>query len=97
VIYYNRFYYQAIEMAGKEEKNMAVNDSLPVKQILNVFHEHSTDEMWIDYDSSADVLYVNFQRPVHADDSEMRDDDTIVRYQNGQVVGLTILNASTKP
>jgi uncharacterized protein YuzE len=30
-----------------------------------------------DYDSSADVLYANF-RPAVADDSEMKEDDTIV-------------------
>ena len=75
---------------------MALNDSLPIPQILHMFKEHSTDEIWLDYDSSADVLYINFQRPVAADDSEMREDDTIVRYQEDRVVGLTILNASTK-
>ena len=45
--------------------------------------------MWLDYDSSADVLYVNFQRPAAADDSEMREDDIIVPYQQGKIIGFT--------
>lgn len=75
---------------------MALSDSLPISEILEMFRENSTDEMWFDYDSEADVLYVNFQRPAVADDSEMNEDDTIVRYHKGQVVGFTILNASTR-
>jgi len=75
---------------------MALSNSLPISQILEMFRENSTDEMWFDYDSAADVLYVNFQRPAVADDSEMKEDDTIVRYHEGQVVGFTILNASTR-
>jgi uncharacterized protein YuzE len=46
------------------------------------------------YDEEADVLYVNFKKPSHADDSELTDDDIIIRYENEQVVGMTILNAS---
>jgi uncharacterized protein YuzE len=45
-------------------------------------------------DEEADVLYVNFKKPSHADDSELTDDDIIIRYENEQVVGMTILNAS---
>jgi uncharacterized protein YuzE len=46
------------------------------------------------YDEEADVLYVNFKKPSRADDSELTDDDIIIRYENEQVVGMTILNAS---
>ena len=46
------------------------------------------------YDAEADVLYVNFKKPSHADDSELTDDDVIIRYEQGEVIGLTILNAS---
>jgi len=42
------------------------------------------------------MSYINFKRPIVADDSEMMEDDTIVRYHEGQVVGITILNASTR-
>ncbi|HJH25351.1 MAG TPA: hypothetical protein C5S37_00950 [Methanophagales archaeon] len=32
-----------------------------------------SNRIWIDYDEDADVLYVSFQKPQHADDSEMKD------------------------
>ena len=42
------------------------------------------------------MLYVNFKRPSHADDSELTDDDVIIRYEGDEVVGLTILHASNR-
>jgi len=53
-------------------------------------------KIWVDYDEMADVLYVNFKKPSHADDSEITDDDVIIRYEKGQVVGMTFLNASKR-
>ena len=52
--------------------------------------------LWSSYDAEADVLYVNFKKPSHADDSELTDDDIIIRYEHGEVVGLTIMNASKR-
>ena len=52
--------------------------------------------LWSSYDSEADVLYVNFKKPSHADDSELTDDDTIIRYEGGEVVGITFMNASKR-
>lgn len=52
--------------------------------------------LWSSYDAEADVLYVNFKKPSHADDSELTEDDVIIRYEQGEVVGLTILNASKR-
>ena len=39
------------------------------------------------------MLYVNFKKPSHADDSELTDDDVIIRYEKGLVVGMTFLHA----
>lgn len=50
-------------------------------------------QMWIDYDKEADVIYISFERPQHADDSSM-EDDVIVHKRKNKVVGLTILHAS---
>jgi uncharacterized protein YuzE len=50
--------------------------------------------VWSSYDKEADVLYLNFKKPSHADDSEITDNDTIIRYEKGEVVGITVLNAS---
>ena len=52
--------------------------------------------IWSSYDEEADVLYLNFKKPSHADDSELTDDDVIVRYEKGDVVGITVLHASTR-
>jgi uncharacterized protein YuzE len=48
------------------------------------------------YDAEADVLYINFKKPSHATDSEMTDDDILVRYEGEKVVGLTVLHASKR-
>jgi uncharacterized protein YuzE len=52
--------------------------------------------IWIDYDAEADVLYLSFRRPQRATDSEMRDNGIIVHRRGNQIVGLTILEASTR-
>lgn len=52
--------------------------------------------IWLSYDEDADVLYLNFKKPSHADDSELLDNDVIVRYEGEEVVGMTIMNASKK-
>ncbi len=63
-----------------------------VPQLLNIPHKG----IWSSYDKKADVLYLNFKKPSHADDSEMTEDDVIIRYEKGKVVGITILNASKR-
>jgi len=52
--------------------------------------------MWSSCDREADVLYLNFKKPSHADDSVLADDDVIVRYEGTEVVGITILHASRR-
>ena len=52
--------------------------------------------LWSSYDAEADVLYINFKKPSHATDSEMTDDDILVRYEGEEVVGLTVLHVSTR-
>jgi len=52
--------------------------------------------IWLSYDEEADVLYLNFKKPSHADDSELLDNDVLVRYEGEEVVGMTIMNASKK-
>jgi uncharacterized protein YuzE len=52
--------------------------------------------MWTSYDEEADVLYIDFEKPSHADDSELNEDDIIIRYFEGKVIGMTILNAKKR-
>jgi uncharacterized protein YuzE len=52
--------------------------------------------LWSSYDAEVDVLYINFKKPSHASDSEITDDDIVVRYENGDIVGLTVMHASKR-
>ena len=52
--------------------------------------------IWSSYDEGADVLYINFKKPSHATESELTDEDAIIRYEGREVVGLTVLHASRR-
>ena len=73
--------------------------AVEVKRLLNLIPELLEipySRIWTTYDKEADVLYINFKKPSHADDSELTDDDMIIRYEEGEVIGVTILNASKR-
>ncbi len=63
-----------------------------VPGLLKLSHQ----SMWTSYDKEADVLYINFDKPNEADDAELTEGDVIVRYKKGDVVGVTVLNASSR-
>jgi len=65
-------------------------------ELLPVMKESPYGNIWMSYDSEADTLYVNFKKPSRATDSELTDDDVIVRYEDGEIVGFTILHASQR-
>ncbi|MBU4373242.1 MAG: DUF2283 domain-containing protein [Candidatus Methanoperedenaceae archaeon] len=74
-------------------------EAVEVKKVLTLVPELLDvpySRVWTAYDKEADVLYINFKKPSHADDSELTDDDVIVRYEKGEVIGFTILNASKR-
>lgn len=70
---------------------IAVNE---IKNILPWFMKQKT--VWANYDEQADVLYLHFKKPNHADHSELTDDDMIIRYENDEIIGVTVLNVSKK-
>ncbi len=78
-------------MAAAEIDNIEKITAL-VPHLLDIAHK----KIWVDYDQEADVLYVNFKKPSHVDDSELTDEDVIIRYEEGQVVGMTFLHASKR-
>jgi len=55
-----------------------------------------TKNIWIDFDEEADVLYISFQRPQRATDSEMLDNGILLRYRRDRLVGVTVLDASIR-
>ncbi len=48
------------------------------------------------YDQAADVLYINFKKPSVATDSELTDNDIVIRYEGEEVIGLTILHVGQR-
>ncbi len=75
---------------------MATIELEKIVSIIPLLLEIPYKRIWYSYDEEADVLYLNFKKPSHADDSELTDEDIIIRYENGKIIGLTILNASKR-
>ncbi len=72
-------------------------ENIEIKNWINIaptLLEHKN--MWTNYDEETDVLYIDFEKPSHADDSELREDDIIIRYSSGKIIGMTILNAKKR-
>lgn len=65
-------------------------------KIINAVKFSPQKYLWSSYDSEADVLYINFKKPSHATDSELTDEDIIIRYEGDVMVGMTILHASQR-
>jgi uncharacterized protein YuzE len=51
---------------------------------------------WVDYDGEADVLYISFRRPQRATDTKMTKEGVLLRSRGDELVGITILEASTR-
>jgi hypothetical protein len=59
---------------------LAIQDYL---RLLPAMKQTAQGYLWSSYDTEADVLYINFKKPSHATDSELTDDDVIIRYEGG--------------
>lgn len=65
-----------------------------IKAVIPYFMKHKN--LWTNYDQEADILYMHFKKPNHADYSEMTEDDMIIRYEKDEIIGVTVLNASKR-
>ncbi len=54
------------------------------------------EHMWIDYDKEADVFYLSFRKPQRATKTIETDDDILITKDGNKIVGITILNASSR-
>jgi len=72
---------------------MAIADFQDYLSLIPAVHRAPQHAVWLTYDDEADTLYVNFQKPSHATDSELTDEDVIIRYTGSEVIGFTILHA----
>ena len=64
--------------------------------LLDLIAQSPHGYVWCTYDGGADVLYINFKKPAVATDSELTDEDIIVRYEGDEIIGLTILHARAR-
>lgn len=67
-----------------------------LSQVISLLRHLPAKRFWVDYDSEADVLYISLQRPQKATDTKMTDDGILLRYRDDQLVGITVLDASTR-
>lgn len=75
---------------------MALVDMREYVNLIPALRRSPRHYLWSSYDEEADTLYINFKKPSHATDSEITDDDIIVRYEGDEIVGITILHASKR-
>jgi uncharacterized protein YuzE len=78
-----------------EERIMA-SAAAPIIQAMPYLVRFPSRHFWVDYDVEADVLYISLDRPQEATDSEMTEDGILLRYREDRLVGVTILEASTR-
>lgn len=62
--------------------------------VVPVLLDFPVKRFHVDYDEEADVLYISFERPQKATDTEIADEGILLRYRGSKLVGMTVLNAS---
>jgi uncharacterized protein YuzE len=75
---------------------MAIAEIEQFLKIVPAVRNAPQQYLWSSYDPEADVLYINFKKPSRANESELTEDDIIVRHENDEIVGLTVLHASKR-
>lgn len=75
---------------------MALADIQEYLRLIPAVNQSPQHAVWLMYDEEADTLYVNFKKPSYATDSELTDEDMIVRYEGEAVIGFTVLHASKR-
>jgi len=78
------------------EKTIISKISSSVFRAVPLLIDFPASRFWVDYDDEADVLYISFQRPQKATETEMTDEGILLRYRGDQLVGITVLEASTR-
>ena len=75
---------------------MAVTDIRPLIDMVPTVRDSPDRSVWLTYDSDADSLYVHFKKPNKATESELTDTDLILRYEGEELIGITVLHASSR-
>lgn len=75
---------------------MIVEDIQDYVRLLPAVDRAPHHAVRLTYDVEADTFSVSFTKPGHATDSEMTDDDVIIRYEGDEIIGFTVLHASRR-
>ena len=78
------------------EATLNPNVMRSVTQAIPLLLKFPAQRFWVDYDTEADVLYISFQRPQQTTATEMTDEGILLRYRGKDLVGITVLDASTR-
>ncbi len=78
------------------EKKLSTRILGSIFEAIPLFTGFPVRRFLVDYDREADVLYISFERPQKATDTKLTDDGVLLRYRGKQLVGVTILDASTR-
>lgn len=78
------------------EKTLTPEQTQSLAHAVPYLIDFPTSRFWVDYDRDADVLYISFIRPQQATDTVMEEDGLLMRYRDDQVVGVTVLDASSR-
>jgi uncharacterized protein YuzE len=78
------------------EKKLGQEILSSVFQVIPLLTSFPVKRFWVDYDHEADVLYLSFAHPQKATDTEMIEDGILMRYRDRQIVGISVLDASTR-
>ncbi|HWF58834.1 MAG TPA: DUF2283 domain-containing protein [Nitrospira sp.] len=75
---------------------MAVVDIQDYVRFLPVLNRTPHHAARLSYDVETDAFSVSFTQPSYATDSQMTDDDLIIRYRRDAIIGFTVLHASRR-
>ncbi len=68
-----------------------------VKQYFYMFGKNLLKRnLIVNYDDKADVMYISFEAPQKANDTEFFSDDILVRKKDNKLIGLTLLHFKKK-
>jgi len=54
------------------------------------------EKLDVAYDRERDVLCISFGKPKEADESKLTQNDIVVRYKHGKIIGLTVISFSKR-
>ncbi len=75
---------------------MAIANIQPYLNLVPAVKQSPQRNLWLSYDEEGDTLYINFKKPGYATDSELTEDDVIIRYEGPEIIGFTVLHVSQR-